>query len=380
MKNQIYKKCSRCILDTKDDSRITFDDNGICNHCYYYDVVSNKDILTGDEGLNKVDDTVKRIKNASKGKTYDCLLGLSGGVDSSYLAYLAKKLGLNPLCVHFDNGWNSELAVKNIEQIVNKLGFDLTTYVIDWEEFKDLQRSYIKAGVIDIEALTDHAIYASLMQIAFTQKIKFILSGTNVVTEAILPNHWVHNKADYINILDIQSKHGTLKLKSFPLNTRQVKRKFRANEYEFIEFLNWIPYNKAAVKKILIDELEWTDYGGKHYESIFTKFYQAYILPVKFGVDKRKAHLSTLICSGQITRAEALEEMKVPLYDERKLIIDKAYVLKKLGFAEEEFDAIMKSPPSAHSDYAVEGSLFNYYPILKPLKPLWEFIKKRRNK
>jgi N-acetyl sugar amidotransferase len=375
-----YKQCSKCILDTKDDANITFDENQVCNHCYYYENVSNRDILTGDAGSKKIEETVKRIKNAAIGKTYDCLLGLSGGVDSSYLAYLAKNLGLNPLCVHFDNGWNSELAVKNIQQIVSKLEFDLTTYVIDWEEFKDLQRSYIKAGVIDIEALTDHAIYASLMKIAFDQNIKFILSGTNVVTEAILPNHWVHQKSDYINILDIQAKHGTLKLKSFPLNTRSLKKKFSSRQYEFVEFLNWIPYNKAAVKEILIDKLDWTDYGGKHYESIFTKFYQAYILPLKFGVDKRKAHLSTLICSGQISREQALDEMKAPLYDEKQLKIDKAYVLKKLEFSEEEFDIIMKTPPNSHRDYQVEGSLFTHYPILKPLKPIWEYIKMKRNK
>lgn len=380
MNKRIYQQCNKCILDTNDDTNITFDENGICSYCHYYDDVEKKYILTGDDATKKIEEKVKDIKTAGTGKPYNCLLGLSGGVDSSYLAYLAKQLGLTPLCVHFDNGWNSEMAVKNIQHIVNKLGFDLSTYVINWEEFRDLQRAYFKAGVIDIEALTDHAIYASLMKIAFEHNIKFILSGTNIATEGILPVHWVHKKSDYLNIIDIHAKHGTVKLKSFPLNTRKVKKKFNKKKFEIVEFLNWIPYNKAAVKKILIEELEWKDYGGKHYESTFTKFYQAYILPVKFGVDKRKAHLSTLICSGQMSREEALKEMEMPLYDEKDLQIDKTYVLKKLGFTEEEFDVMMKQKPRSHLDYETEGSLFNYYPFLKPIKPLWEKYKKLRGR
>lgn len=362
-------------MDTAGDPQIRFDAYGVCSYCHSYEDEKAYFIRTGAEAERLLTDTVAKIKAYGKDKKYDCLIGLSGGVDSSYVAYTAHRFGLRALCVHFDNGWNSELAVMNIHNIVNKLGFDLNTYVIDWEEFKDLQLAYLKASVIDIEVLTDHAIYGSMFRIAKDADIKYVLGGHNVATEGILPYHWTYDKKDYINIKAIHRQYGQKQLKTFPFLDRKMKRFIQTSGIEFVNYLNWLPYVKNDVKALLQKELDWKDYGGKHYESIWTRFYQGYILPVKFGVDKRKAHLSTLVCSGQLTKEEALEEMKQPPYDPRQLKIDKEFVLKKLGLTEEEFDAYMKAPARNHREFDTEGSVFNYYPALKPLKPLWKAVK-----
>lgn len=367
--------CTRCILDTSDDPNLVLDNEGVCNHCRYYEEQARLYLKTGKEAEQLLGDTIKKLKDYGKDKKYDCLIGLSGGVDSSYVAYVAKQQGLNALCVHFDNGWNSEIAVQNIHNIVNKLGFDLYTYVIDWEEFKDLQLAYLKASVIDIEALTDHAIYGTMFKIARDNDIKYVLGGHNVVTEGVLPYHWTYDKKDYVNIRAIHKQFGTKKLVSFPFLDLRMKKFIRNSGVEFINYLNWLPYVKSEVKEKLQKELGWKDYGGKHYESVWTRFYQGYILPVKFKVDKRKAHLSALICSGQITRQEALEEMKQPAYDPETFRIDKAFVLKKLELTEEEFEKIMAMPVRSHRDFDTEGSLFNYYPLLKPLEPIWRLLR-----
>lgn len=368
--------CKNCILDSNDDPNLTLDEAGFCNHCHYYYQEAKHYLKQGKEGEMLLAETVTAIKQYGKNKQYDCLIGLSGGVDSSYVAYKAKELGLRALCVHFDNGWNSEQAVMNIHHIVNKLGFDLSTYVINWDEFKDLQIAYLKASVIDIEVLTDHAIYGTMFKIAKDNDIKYVLGGHNVVTEGVLPYHWTYNKKDYINIKAIHKQYGTLQLKTYPFLDLKMKRFIKESGVEFVNYLNWMPYVKDAVKELLKKELDWQDYGGKHYESIWTRFYQGYILPVKFKVDKRKAHLSALICSGQMTREQALEEMKNPPYDVSILKVDKEFVLKKLGLSEQDFQSIMNLPVRSHWDFDTEGSIFNYYPLLKPLQPLWHAIKK----
>lgn len=373
--NKNYIECTRCILDSNDSPDLVLDSEGVCNHCRYYEEQARLLLKTGKEAEQLLTNTIKKIKDYGKDKKYDCLIGLSGGVDSSYVAYIAKQQGLNALCVHFDNGWNSEIAVQNIHNIVNKLGFDLNTYVIDWEEFKDLQLAYLKASVIDIEVLTDHAIYGTMFKIARENDIKYVLGGHNVVTEGVLPYHWTYDKKDYINIKAIHKQYGTKKLVSFPFLDLKMKKFIQNSGIEFINYLNWMPYVKSEVKEKLQKELGWKDYGGKHYESIWTRFYQGYILPVKFKVDKRKAHLSTLICSGQITKEEALEEMKQPPYDPEILRIDKAFVLKKLELTEAEFAKIMSMPVRSHREFDTEGSLFHYYPVLKPLKPLWRIFR-----
>jgi len=333
-------------------------------------------VKKGKEGKILFDTKIQEIKEFGNNKKYDCLIGISGGVDSSYVTYLAHQNGLRALCVHFDNGWNSELAVANIENIVNKLGYDLYTYVINWEEFKDLQLAYLKASVVDIEVLTDHAIYGTLFKIAKENNIKYVLGGHNVVTEGILPYHWTFNKKDYINIKDIHKKFGSISIKSYPFLDRKMKKFIKHSGVEFVNYLNWVQFNKNEIKLLLAKEINWKDYGGKHYESIWTRFYQGYILPVKFGIDKRKAHLSTLICSGQINRQTALEEMNKSTYEEELLMQDKEFVLKKLGLTKDEWTNILKTPIKDHREFKTEGSLFNYYPILNIVKPGWELLKK----
>ncbi|MBN1521887.1 MAG: N-acetyl sugar amidotransferase [Candidatus Aureabacteria bacterium] len=368
-----YRICKRCIMDTTDPD-ISFDEQGICNHCREYAVHYGKDVFTGDEGKKRLDEIVARIRAKAGKSEHDSVMGLSGGVDSTYVAYLAKQLGLNPLCVHLDNGWDSELSVKNIENIVRRLGFDLHTHVIDWEEFKDLQLAYMKASVIDIEVPTDHAITAVLYDVAREQNISFILSGNNIATEGILPFSWVHgNKNDLINLKAIHRKFGSLPLKSYPrlgLCRRlyyHVVKKIRT-----VKILNYIRYNKKEAKRIITESLGWRDYGYKHYESFFTRFYQAYILTKKFGVDKRRAHLSTLICSGQMTREEALSEIQKELYNEDDLKNDKEYVLKKLGLSEKDFERIMALPVKSHLDYGsdlkIHRLIMSAYEKLKRFK------------
>lgn len=305
-----------------------------------------------------LEEMVRYIKRAGKGNKYDSILGLSGGVDSTYMAYFAKKLGLRPLAVHFDNGWNSELAVKNIENIVTKLGIDLKTYVINWNEFKELQLAYLRASVVDVEVPTDQLIFAALNKLASENGIKFILSGANIVTEYGVPEDWAYrNKSDQVNLLNIYRQFGSkmplTSLPKFNAYSRYFYSQFLG--IQTLSLLNYTEYNKTAVKALISQELDWKDYGGKHYESIFTRFYQGFILPKKFGIDKRKAHLSALICSGQITRESALEELKTNSYSIEQQLEDKTFVLKKFGLSEEEFERIMQMPRKENDSYGIEN-------------------------
>jgi N-acetyl sugar amidotransferase len=359
-----YQQCVYTLMDNIADADIRFDENGVSN--YYYDYKkAEKDVFLGAEGQSKLDSLVESIKQKGKNKKYDCLIGLSGGVDSTYVAHLVKELGLRPLAVHLDNGWNSELAVKNIENVVKKLNIDLYTLVVNWREFKDIQLSYLKASVVDIEVVSDHAIFSTMYKLAMEHDIGYIISGTNVVTEYIMPPSWLYRKMDFTNLRDIHSKYGTVKLKTYPFVDFKRHVYYSALlKLSPISILNYVPYNKAEVKQFITKELDWRDYGGKHYESIFTKFYQAYILPEKFKIDKRKAHLSTLICSGQITKESALKELAMPLYEEAELNADKEYVLKKLGLSMEDFEAIMKLPPRRHEDFKTDIKLKEFYMTL----------------
>ena len=349
--------CTKCILDTT-SKLISFDQNGVCNFCHKFDEDA-KDVLYVSDEIKRERFTkeIQRIKKLGEGKQYDCILGLSGGVDSSYLAIIAKEQGLRPLVVHFDNGWNSELAVKNIENIVSRLGFDLYTYVIDWELFKDAQKSYIKASVLDMEVPTDMLIFAVLFDIAKKYKIKTILSGYNLATEGVLPRDWSYErKFDAVNFRNIIRKHGNPKtLKKFPY-LGYYRHHIYKNYYQInlVALLNHLNYKKAEVKKRLMAELDWQDYGGKHYESIWTRFDQGYILPKKFNIDKRKAHLSNLILNGELTREQALEQMKEEPYPAELQMEDKQYVCKKFGFTLPEFDALMALKEVPHAAYGQE--------------------------
>lgn len=353
-------------MDTSDPD-IKFDPSGVCNHCREAQVELPKYRFTKEQEISNLKAITNQIKADAKGK-YDSIVGLSGGVDSSYVAHLAKSLGLHPLVVHFDNGWNSEKSVSNIKKIVDKCGFDLETYVINWPEFKDLQRSFFKAGVVDIEILTDHAIMATMFQLRSKYGIKHVLSGSNYVTEHGMPLAWLWRKQDLTNIRSIQKKFGTRKIKDFPtLNSVRLQfiKMFKLGG-NYVEILNHINYSKTKAMETLINEYDWSYYGGKHYESTFTKFYQAYVLPVKFGFDKRKVHLSAMIRNGEITREEALKELEKPSYDPTELRIDKEFVLKKLDFTESEFDQMMQSAPKHHLDYGSDEWIFNIWRKFKP--------------
>ena len=364
-----YQQCSLSVMDNIADPHISFDEKGICNYYYEYLKAEKEQVKKGAEGEKEFNRIIAQIKEDVKGKEYDCILGVSGGVDSTYLAHISAQQGLRVLCVHFDNGWNSELAVMNIENIVNKCGFQLYTYVIDWNEFKDIQRSYFKANVIDIEAVTDIAIFSALDILCKQFKIKHIIDGRNVVTEVTLPPSWICKNPS--NLRDIHKQFGTTPLKSYPLMS-PIRRRIvaRTKPFQSWPILNYIPYDKKEAKKTIVEKLAWRDYGGKHYESVFTRFYQGYILPEKFKVDKRKAHLSNIIFSGQITKQEALEELKLPIYPTELFATDYEFAIKKLGFTNDEFQAYLKAPAVPHSNYAMSISLFDEIPALKPFKKL----------
>lgn len=354
-----FTQCSRCVLDTT-SSTISFDENGVCNYCHAFEKQMNKFVnIDPKVKQGNLEQTIDYVKKVGRKNKYDCILGLSGGVDSTYMAYLARKLGLRPMAVHFDNGWNSELAVKNIENIVSKLDLDLKTYVINWQEFKEIQLAYLKASVVDIEVPTDQLIFAALNKIAKQNNIKYILSGANIVTEYGMPLDWAYrNKSDQANLLNIYNKFGRgVKLATLP------KFDFYTRYYysqilgiQTISLLNYVDYNKENVKKVIANELGWKDYGGKHYESVFTRFYQGYILPKKFNIDKRKAHLSALICSGQLKREDALVELTSETYDSGLQEEDKLFVIKKFDLSEKEFEIIMSAPRVEHDFYGTEST------------------------
>jgi N-acetyl sugar amidotransferase len=282
------KKCSRCIMD-ETAIEITFDDNGVCNFCHHYENVLVNEIFSNKGGEEKIKKLISEIKEKGKNSKYDCLIGLSGGVDSSYVAYLVRKIyGLRVFAVHLDNGWNTELAVANVEQIVKRLDIDLQTYVLDWKEFRDIQLSFLKASISNIEIPTDHAIWALLIKTAAKMKIPYIIAGNNVVTESIMPESWLYGSKDSKLIKSLHKKFGKIKMKTFPsLSTLDYVDYLLVRGIRWVPILNYIHYNKAEAKQKLIDELGWRDYGGKHYESIFTRFFHAYYLPEKFGYDLR---------------------------------------------------------------------------------------------
>lgn len=346
---QKIRVCTRCVMDTS-DPEIRFDEQGVCNHCHEYDSLVSHHVYTGDDGRKRLNQIVEQIKQTGKGKKYDCLIGVSGGVDSTFVAYKVKEAGLRPLAVHLDNGWDSELAVSNIHKALNKLGIDLYTHVIDWEEFKDLQVAFLKASTPDSEIPSDHAIVSLMFRIADEMGIKYVISGRNYRTETHGVPAWSQGHFDWKYIKNVHKRFGKIPLVTYPHRSPWEEESFLKKQVWF-DILNYTDYVKRDAIEILQRELGWQYYGGKHYESIYTRFFQGYILPVKFGYDKRKAHLSSLICSGEISREKALEELKNPTYAPSLQEEDREYVAKKLGLTGDEFDAIMKLPKKTIYDY-----------------------------
>lgn len=346
-------------MDTTDPD-ITFDENGVCSHCHTFARIAKETCIEYEKGgKEKVLKIVDEIKKVGAGQQYDCIIGVSGGVDSTFVAYKVKELGLKPLAVHLDNGWNSELAVNNIEKTLRRLNIDLYTYVIDWEEFKDLQIAFLKSSTTEGELPTDHAILAVLYRVALEQHIKYLIVGGNHSSEGILPVKWAYGSKDWRYIKSIQKKFGTKRLKSWPhFSLFDYFYFLYVKGIKSIRILEYLSYDRKKAMEILEKELCWKYYGGKHYESIYTRFFQGYILPRKFNIDKRKCHLSSLICSGQLTRDEALETIKNETYPLELQNDDKEYIKKKLELSEDEFQDIMNSPVKYFSDYPNNYALF----------------------
>lgn len=352
-KSRQYQICTKTVMDTSDPD-IRFDENGVCHHYHEFFRRLTKEVYNGEEGKRKALDIAAGIKQETKDKEYDCLIGLSGGVDSSYVAHIVVRvLGLRPLAIHMDNGWNSELAVANIENIVKKLKIDLHTEVLDWEEFRELQKSFLRASVGNVEMTTDHAINATLFRLTKKFGIRHIISGSNLNSEGILQTGgWAHDNKDWVNIRDINRRFGTCALKTYPrLTPLSFATSIFVHKVRFIPILNYVEYDKKKAMKFLEDELSWRNYGRKHGESIFTRFFQEFYLPEKFNVDKRRSHLSSLICSGQITREEALKELEKPLFaeNEKEELVD--FICKKFEFSRLDWNEIMKAPPVLHTKF-----------------------------
>lgn len=357
-----YKICTNCVMDTT-DSKIVFDEKGVCDHCNTF----FNDILpywhTDERGEKKLREIVAKIKKEGKGKDFDCLMGMSGGIDSSYLLYAMKeKYGLRPLVFHVDAGWNSQIAVNNIERLVDGLGLDLYTEVINWEEIKDLQLAYFKSGVPHIDTPQDHAFFATMYKFASKHKIKYILTGGNYSTECVRnPLEWMYYQSDSIQLRDIYKKHGTGKLKDYPV-TNILWHKVYLPYFKGIKLirpLDYIPYNKDEAMQFLVDSYGYQKYPQKHFESRFTRFYEAYWLPKKFGYDTRKVQFSSLILTDQMTREEALEELKKPAYDPETIKQDFEYVANKLGITVEELQGYLDAPNKTYKDYKSQESVYN---------------------
>ena len=354
-----YQVCTRCILDTTDPS-ITFDDDGVCNHCNYFDNNIQPAWFPNEEGKAKLEEMLAEVKAYGKGKEYDCIIGMSGGIDSSFIAVKVVEWGLRPLVVHVDAGWNSELAVQNIEEITRRLGLDLVTHVVDWEEMKDVQLAFMRSNVANQDVPQDHAFFAALYSYAIKSDIKYVISGSNFATESILPQTWGYNAMDVKHLESIHKEFGTRKLKTFPrvsffdfyFNFPMVRK------MKVLAPLNFIAYDKEEAMNILERDWGWRYYGGKHYESRWTRFFQGYYLPYKFGYDKRKAHLSSLVVAGQLSREEAFEALKKPLYTGNELAEDKAFIAKKLGISEQELEELIHQPCRHYSEFPHNEGMF----------------------
>lgn len=365
MVHEHYQMCNFCVMDTSDPD-IIFNEDGICNHC----ISAKKSLAALGSKQHRVDNIEKqidKIKKRNANKPYDVIMGVSGGVDSSYALIRAKELGLRILAVHCDTGWNSEIAVANIKNLIDKLSIDLETVVVDWVSIRGLQRSFFKASVSNCDIPQDHAIVAVSNQISSKLGIKDFISGGNLSGESVMPASWVYDARDLKHLKAINKAYDKVSLKNYPKLSAFMS-------YFYLPFvkgvrnyrlLNDLDYNPIEAKKILIESYGWKDYGGKHHESVFTRFYQAYYLPQKFGFDKRRGHLSSLIASNCIDREVALEALKVDLYVPEKLKEDKKYFLKKMGFNEKEWKEIMDTLPVSHYSFPTNRKLHSFITIIK---------------
>jgi len=356
-----YQICTNCVMDTT-DSNIVFDAKGVCDHCntFYQKILPNWH--TDGRGRRELEDIAEKIRTQGQGQEFDCIIGISGGVDSSYLTYIAKEeMGLRPLVFHVDAGWNSQEATNNIGQLIDKLGLDLYTEVIDWEEMRDLQLAFFKAGVPHIDTPQDHAFFAMMYRFAVEHDVKYILTGANYSTECIRnPVEWMYFQSDSIQLKDIHRQFGTWPLKTFPMTSILWHKVYLpyVKGIKVVKPLNYVPYKRQAAIDLLKEKFGWEHYGQKHFESRFTKFYESYWLYKKFGYDTRKVQYSSLILTGQMTREEALERLKKPPYDEETIGQEMEYVATKLGISVEELQGYMDAPNKSYRDYRSQESIY----------------------
>ena len=346
--------CTNCVMDTT-DSMIVFDEEGICDHCNTFYKKIQPNWHTDERGQQALQALVNTIQRAGHGKDFDCIIGMSGGIDSSYLTYIAKEqLGLRPLVFHVDAGWNSQEAVNNIEKLVDQLGLDLYTEVIDWEEMRDLQLAFFKSGVPHIDTPQDHAFFAMMYKFAEQYDVKYILIGANLSTECIRnPIEWMYYQSDSIQLRDIHRKFGARPLVTFPI-TSILRHKIYLPYLKGIRVvrpLNDLPYIKKDAMQLLVERFGWQPYPQKHFESRFTRFYEGYWLPKKFGYDTRKVQFSSLIVTGQMTREQALAQLQNPPYDEATIHQDFEYVATKLGISVTELQSYLDAPNKTYRDY-----------------------------
>ena len=357
-----FRICTICVMDTS-DSKIIFDENGVCDHCNTFKNSIQPFWHTDFRGKIKLETLVKKIKIEGQGKDFDCMMGMSGGIDSSFLLYkMVTEFGLRPLVFHVDAGWNSQIAVNNIERLVDGLGLDLYTEVINWEEMKDLQLAFFKSGVPHIDVPQDHAFFATMYKFASKYKIKTILTGGNYSTECVRnPLEWMYYQSDSIQLNDIYKKHGTGKLSDYPV-TDILWHKVWLPYFKGIKLyrpLDFIPYNKDEAMQILVDKFGYQKYPQKHFESRFTRFYEGFWLPKRFGYDTRKVQFSSLILTNQMTREESLEKLKNESYTDEQIKEDFEYVSNKLGITTEELWSYFHAPKKTFKDYKSQENMYN---------------------
>lgn len=358
----MYKICSNCVMDTS-DSQIFFDADGICDHCVGF----KRDVLPNwhpnKKGVEIFQKTALKIKALGKGKPFDCIMGMSGGLDSSYLLHLAvTEFGLRPLVFHVDGGWNTDLAVNNIQVLVDKLDLDLYTEVINWKEMRDLQLAFFKAGVPHLDIPQDHAFIATLYHFANKHGIKYILNGGNYSTECVRnPKEWLYYGTDMAQIKDICRRFGTVPMLSYPFSSILFHKVYLRyiRGVQVVKPLNFLPYTKAHACKILADNYGWRPYQQKHFESRFTRFYEGYWLTTRFGYDTRRVQFSSLIQTGQMTREEALKQLRQPAYDPATIDEDFEYVATKLGISVQELRGYHEMPLKTYKDYSNREWLFD---------------------
>lgn len=362
MTEHLERVCSNCVMDTTDPS-ITFDDNGVCDHChgFWNDVQPNWH--PDADSRARLAAVIEDIKRKGQGKEFDCILGMSGGLDSSYMLHLVvTEFGLRPLVFHVDGGWNSDVAVTNIQMLVDGLGLDLYTEVINWEEMRDFQSSFFKSGVSHLDIPQDHAFIATLYRFADKYNIKYIMNGGNYSTECVRnPLNWLYHGSDLPQIKDIQKRFGTRKLTSYPFSPILYHKVYLRylRGVRVVKPLNDLVYSKKIAIDTLSEKYGWEAYPQKHFESRFTKFFEAYWLPTRFGYDTRKVQYSSLILTGQMTQQEALEKLQKPAYDPETIDEEFDYIATKLDISSEELRRYHEMPLKTHRDYRNQERLFS---------------------